>query len=91
VTTIAVGLAISVYMTTTPSRWVRKLMQLTHMSSSFKTTILALGLAYLIVAWVSENYVFQRLARLAGRAKLAATGRAKIRKEYKLIAERMMI
>lgn len=71
-----------------PAHWLRKLMQLTHISSTFKGTILILGCCYLLIAWTAENYVLPSLARWIGQAKLALTKRAKKRKEYKLILER---
>ncbi|CAJ2507776.1 Uu.00g089620.m01.CDS01 [Anthostomella pinea] len=87
--TILAALVLTAYMVFTPARGVRKLMQLTRISTSYKTTLLVLGVVYLVVAWTAENYVFQRLARGVGRAKLALSKKAKVRKEYKVIAERM--
>ncbi|KAI1331917.1 hypothetical protein F5Y16DRAFT_421244 [Xylariaceae sp. FL0255] len=89
VTTILVALAISLYMIFTPAHWVRKLMQLTRISTSFKMTLVVLGIIYLIIAWTSENFVFQRLARGIGKAKQRLSKQAKKRKEYKVISERM--
>jgi cation-transporting P-type ATPase 13A2 len=90
-TTILASLALTIYMIVSPARWLKKLMQLTPISLSFKISILALGVAYLLIAWVAENYLLPRLARGVGLAKQAVTKKAKKRKEYKLISERMQI
>ncbi|KAI0408156.1 hypothetical protein F4802DRAFT_605184 [Xylaria palmicola] len=90
-TTIVLALAIVIYMVFTPAHWLRKLMQLTHISVSFKILLLILGVAFLVLAWIGENYVFQPLARALGNAKYALTRTAKQRKEYKIIYERMQI
>lgn len=87
--TILATLALNLYMTFVPAHGFRKFMQLTKISSSFKVTLLVLGVTYLVVAWIGENFVFQRLARVIGKAKLAITKQPKQRKEYKVILERM--
>ncbi|KAI1312868.1 hypothetical protein F5Y03DRAFT_339520 [Xylaria venustula] len=89
VTTILFALAIVLYMIFTPAHWLRKLMQLTRISLSFKITLLVLGLVYLVLAWMGENYLFQPLARAFGKAKHSLTKTAKQRKEYKVIYEGM--
>ena len=86
-TTIAMALAISSYMILSPAHWLKRLMQLTTVSGSFKATLFALGGCYLLVAWISENFVLPNLARAVGRAKLFILNKAKKRKEYKLILE----
>ncbi|XXH00267.1 D-3-phosphoglycerate dehydrogenase 2 [Hypoxylon texense] len=87
--TIFATLALNLYMVFIPAHGFRKFMQLTKISSSFKVTLLVLGVTYLILAWVGENLVFQKLAKGLGLAKLAITKQPKKRKEYKLILERM--
>ncbi|OTA61144.1 hypothetical protein K449DRAFT_383211 [Hypoxylon sp. EC38] len=87
--TILTALGLTLYMVFIPAHRIKKLMQLTNISSSFKFTLLTLGIIYLVIAWIGENYLFQRLARWFGLAKLAATKKAKKRKEYKIILERM--
>ncbi|ORY72025.1 uncharacterized protein BCR38DRAFT_454387 [Pseudomassariella vexata] len=87
--TIVAALALTTYMTLAPAHWVKHLMQLTKISSSFKITILVLGVTYFVLSWTAESYVFQRLARELGKVKLALTKTPKKRKEYKVIAERM--
>ncbi|KAI0199076.1 hypothetical protein F4808DRAFT_434112 [Astrocystis sublimbata] len=87
--TIIAALAIAIYLIFMPAPWLRKLMQLTRISGSFKIALLVLGVAFLLLAWGCENYVFQPLARAIGRAKLAITQKAKQRKQYKIILESM--
>ncbi|KAI0019616.1 hypothetical protein F4780DRAFT_745751 [Xylariomycetidae sp. FL0641] len=87
--TILTALAITLYMVFAPARGVRKLMQLMRITLSYKLTLLGLGIAYLVLAWIAENYIFTKLARGIGRAKLAILHREKKRKEYKVISERM--
>ncbi|KAI1155797.1 hypothetical protein F4825DRAFT_406576 [Nemania diffusa] len=89
VTTILLALAIVIYMVFTPAHWLRKLMQLTRTSPSFKVTLLVLGGAYLLLAWIGENYIFLPLARTIGNARHSLTKTTKKRKEYKIIHERM--
>ena len=86
-TTIATALAISSYMVVSPARWLRRLMQLTAISPSFKATVFVLGACYLTLAWTSENHVFPGVARAVGWATRVLAKRAKKRKEYKLILE----
>ncbi|KAI1636923.1 hypothetical protein F4809DRAFT_641003 [Biscogniauxia mediterranea] len=88
--TIIVTLTLTAYMVFSPARSIKKLMELTPVSHSFKLTVVLLGLTYLLLSWVAENYVFPRLARAIGHARVAlGSGKAKKRKEYKVIAERM--
>lgn len=89
VATIAVAVLITLYMILGPAHWVKKLMQLTKISWSFKGTIIGLGVIFLVVAWVAEHYLFPKLARLIGQVKEAITQKSRKRKEYKLIQERM--
>jgi cation-transporting ATPase 13A2 len=89
--TIMAALALTTYMVLNPAHGLRHLMQLTEISASYKVTLLVLGGVYLILAWTSENYLFQRLARWVGKAKLAMSNTPKERKEYKVILERMQI
>ncbi|KAK7966114.1 uncharacterized protein PG986_000391 [Apiospora aurea] len=91
VATVTAALVLITYMVLEPAHWLRRLMQLTPMSYSFKMTLIVLGLAYFVLAWVSETYIFPHLARAFGKAKLALTNKPKQRKEYKAIAERMQM
>ena len=58
--TVAVTLGVSVYMVLAPARWVGKLMQLTWLAGEFRWFILGLGVVYLAVAWVGEEFVLSR-------------------------------
>ena len=89
--TIAVTLLISLYLTIYPAHWLKKLMQLTHVSWDFKGLIIALGLAYLVVGWLGEKHIFPQLARLIGTVKKSVAKGSKKRKEYKVIQEKMRI
>lgn len=88
--TIIVVLLINLYMIEGPAHWLQRLMQLTYVAGDFKLYIITLGIMYLGLAWVGENFVFQRLARLIGRAKESLTKREKVRKQYKVILEQML-
>ncbi|KAF4959932.1 hypothetical protein FGADI_1435 [Fusarium gaditjirri] len=85
--TISIALLITVYMILTPAQWVIDLMQLTDMSWDYELFLIGLGVAYFVVAWAFEHFLALRLARLIGSVKQSVTGKAKKRKEYKVIAE----
>ncbi|KAF5026028.1 hypothetical protein F66182_1883 [Fusarium sp. NRRL 66182] len=87
VTTVLVALLITVYMVLMPARWVTNLMQLTEMSWDYELFLIALGLAYFVVAWAFEHFLALKLAKFIGSAKQRVTGRTKKHKEYKVIAE----
>ncbi|KAI1647281.1 uncharacterized protein F4817DRAFT_338035 [Daldinia loculata] len=87
--TIVTALAITIYMIFIPGHWIRNLMQLTKISPSFRLTLLGLGVAYLVAAWVGEHYIFSGIARGVGVVKTAITKKAKKRKQYKIILEQM--
>lgn len=89
VVTIVVALLVSSYLLFDPSAGVAKFMQLTKMDWDFKSFILILGIGYIALAWISENYVFPRLAKYLGALKIFVTGKPKKRKEYKVILEGM--
>lgn len=89
-TTITVTLLITLYLVLGPASWLDRGMQLTKISWDFKLFLITLGLIYLGVAWTGEHHVFQRLARVIGKLRQAATGRRKTRKQYKVIREEMM-
>ena len=90
-TTIFATLAVSAYMLFDPAKWVVRVMQLTTLDTSFKTFILALGVANFIVAYLAERYFFPGLAKWIGVLKVKVGGERgrKKRKEYKVIAEGM--
>lgn len=87
---ISIALIITLDLVLGPVKWVRRLMQLTNISSDFKLLIIGLGVLYLALAYIGEHYVFHRLARVIGRVTTAVTKKTKKRKEYKLIQERML-
>ena len=62
-------------------------MQLTKMSWDYKLFLIALGLAYFVVALGYERQFAQRIAKLIGTIKQRVTGKAKNRKQYKVIQE----
>ncbi|KHN95426.1 uncharacterized protein MAM_06703 [Metarhizium album ARSEF 1941] len=87
--TIVAALVITVYMIVDPGQWIRKLMELSHIDWGYKLFLMVLGLAYLAFAWFFEKYLAMPLARTIGYTKQRIMGRAKIRKQYKVIREEM--
>ncbi|KAL5614186.1 hypothetical protein BROUX41_000025 [Berkeleyomyces rouxiae] len=88
-TTIALTTVFSAYMLVCPDRVTRKVMELTKMDMSFKLFILGLGPCFLALSWMFETYVFLWLARQFGALRVFLTGKAKQRKKYKVILEKM--
>lgn len=74
-----------------PARWFYDLMQLSSMSWDYNLFLVLLGFMYLALAWIYEKFLSLRLARLIGTADKWITGRAKRRKQYKLIQEEMKV
>jgi cation-transporting ATPase 13A2 len=72
-----------------PSKWLAKFMQLTPMSWDFKSFILVLGIGYIALAWIAENYLLPRLAKYLGFLKTSITRKPKQRKAYKLVLEQI--
>ncbi|RDW89391.1 cation-transporting ATPase-1 [Coleophoma cylindrospora] len=89
VVTIVVTLLFSSYMLFDPSEGLASFMQLTKMPWDFKIFILVLGIGYIALAWVAENYLLPRLAKFLGLVKQYLTKQPKQRKAYKLILEKM--
>lgn len=89
--TIAVTLLITIYMILAPARSVKHLMQLTRTSWDFELFMILLGAIYLVAAWTSEKYLFQKLARVVGYFKQHVFKSPKQRKEYKVIMENMQV
>lgn len=87
--TITLALLVTVYMVLAPAHWLKKLMELTWMSWDYELFLVALGVVYLALAWVYERHMAARLARFLGVARERLTGKAKKRKEYKVIREQM--
>jgi cation-transporting ATPase 13A2 len=90
VTTITLAVLVTLYMTVAPAQWLSDFMDLTPMNWDFKLFIIALGLAYILLAWAGEKYIFPLIARAIGTIKEVVLKRYKKRKEYKLIQERML-
>lgn len=90
VVTIVVTLLFSSYMLFDPADWLYKFMQLTSMTWDFRVFIMVLGIGYFVLAWVCEQYVFQRIAKYIGKLR-ERFGKKKERKQYKLIQERMRV
>ncbi|KAI9837580.1 MAG: hypothetical protein M1819_007231 [Sarea resinae] len=90
VVTIVVALLLTSYMVFDPAKWLFNFMQLTGMSIGFKFFIVVLGIGGLACSWISEKWIFPRLAKAFGRAKeLLRPDRRKRRKRYKLLLEDM--
>ncbi|KAF6824536.1 p-type ATPase [Colletotrichum plurivorum] len=89
--TIAATLLITIYMILAPARSVKHLMQLTKTSWDFELFMILLGAIYLVTAWTSEKYLFQKLARFVGYFKQQVLKSPKQRKEYKVIIENMQV
>lgn len=64
-------------------------MQLSYMSLDYDLFLVLLGFMYFALAWVFQEFLSLRLARLLGTLNKWVTGRAKTRKQYKLIQEEM--
>jgi cation-transporting ATPase 13A3/4/5 len=61
------------------------------MSWDYKSFLVLLGLGYFALTWMYEKFISLRLARFLGAANEWCTGRAKTRKQYKLIQEAMKV
>ncbi|PYH94983.1 hypothetical protein BO71DRAFT_378573 [Aspergillus ellipticus CBS 707.79] len=87
---IIIDLAISFYMLFKPSRWVKKVMQLTYLPESFAWSLLAIAAVSFLFSWAAERELFPRLARTLGhmRANLRP-GHPKKRRQYKVLLEDM--
>lgn len=88
--TILIDLAIAGYMLFRPSNWVANVMQLTFMSDSFRSCVVALAFGAFALAWTAETIAFPRLARILGhlRTRLQPNFRKK-RRQYKVLLEQM--
>ncbi|UKZ70004.1 uncharacterized protein TrAtP1_011007 [Trichoderma atroviride] len=91
ITTIILSLAVTGYMIASPAFWLYDLMQLSQMSWDYKSFLVLLGLGYFALAWIYDKFISLRLARFLGAANEWCTGRAKARKQYKLIKEAMKV
>jgi cation-transporting ATPase 13A3/4/5 len=90
VITMFVALAVTAYMLFDPAEWIMKGMELTYMDNGFKFFVLALGLGNFAIAYLCERFLFPRLAKWIGVAKVRVNPRwRKERKKYKEILEGM--
>lgn len=87
--TVVATCLLTLYMILGPVHAVKKLMQLTKTSWDFDLFMIGLGLIYCFISFISERFLFDRLARLLGILRERITGVPKKRKEYKRILEEM--
>ncbi|KAF2750201.1 P-type ATPase-like protein [Sporormia fimetaria CBS 119925] len=85
---LVLTLLITSYMLFDPADWIVRVMELTWMSVSFRTFILAMGLGNFGIAYLGEKYLFPGLAKWVGkiRDKVHPAG-MKRRKTYKVALE----
>lgn len=68
-----------------------RVMQLTFLSSNFKTWLLVLAIGSFLLSWTAERQLFPRLARILGRVyMLLRPGHRKRRRQYKVLLENML-
>ncbi|KAG6126878.1 hypothetical protein E4U38_006643 [Claviceps purpurea] len=87
--TVSVAMAITVYMIWSPARWLSELMELSHIEKGFQLFLLLLGVLYFFFAWAFNSYLAMPLARSIRYMHHKITGKAKRRKQYKIMRERM--
>ncbi|KAG6002331.1 hypothetical protein E4U21_003246 [Claviceps maximensis] len=87
--TVTAALVITVYMIWSPAHWLKKLMELSSIQPDYKLLLLLLGVLYFICAWFFDRHIAMPLARSIGYLQQKITGKAKKRKQYKVIQERM--
>ncbi|KAG2412653.1 hypothetical protein HFD88_010210 [Aspergillus terreus] len=87
---IIIDLLIAAYMLFSPSETVKRVMQLTYMSTGFSWCILVLAIGSFLFSWAAERTIFPRLARILGHIKTRLQpGRGKKRRQYKVLLEEM--
>jgi cation-transporting ATPase 13A2 len=79
-------LFVSTYLLLDPAHWLYDFMELTYMSFDFKIFILVVSAVGFATSYLSELFVFPRLAALIGQFRIKM-GRKKKRKEYKIVAD----
>lgn len=87
--TVMAALILTVYMIVGPAHWLKKLMELSRIEKDYKYFLLLLGLVYFFFAWAFEKHLAMPLARSIGYMQQKITGKAKKRKQYKVIREKM--
>ncbi|KAL2266535.1 hypothetical protein VTJ83DRAFT_5887 [Remersonia thermophila] len=89
VTTVVVTLAATLGMVIYPPTAIANFMELTFLSWGFKGFVVSLGVVYWVLAWFGEHWVFPGFARMIGQVKQGVFKRPKVRKQYKVILEKM--
>lgn len=90
IVTLFLALAVITYLLFDPAEWIMRFMELTYMDNGFKFFILGLGLGNFLLAYSSERFAFQVLAKWIGRVKVGVNPKwGKKRKAYKEIQEGM--
>jgi cation-transporting P-type ATPase 13A2 len=84
---MAIALTISAYLLFGPPRWLFELMDLTEIPLDFKLFLLVLGIGGFCISYVSELYLFRRLALVIGEVRKRLGMSSKKRKQYKIIQE----
>jgi cation-transporting P-type ATPase 13A2 len=87
-----VALLISSYLLFDPSEGIRNFMDLTYTSTHFEIFLLVLALGWFACAYGADRFVFPVLARWIGAVKARLRpAHPKKRKEYKVIAENLLL
>ncbi|ORY74114.1 HAD ATPase, P-type, family IC [Protomyces lactucae-debilis] len=88
--TIILTLALTTFITVSPTHWFHKVLQLTKMSTQFSLFLIGLALVHYLLASLGETYVFARavqvLSRMTNRLSKSA---GKKRKTWKIVSEQM--
>lgn len=72
--------------------WLYSLMQLSPMSTPFKSTLVLIAAFHLMVGAVGEQKLLPVMARGVGRLRRILTrGSEKVRKKYKVMSEEMKV
>ena len=75
-----------------PPKLVVRVMQLTFLSSNFKTWLLVLAIGSFLLSWTAERQLFPHLARILGKVyMLLRPGHRKRRRQYKVLLEDRLI
>ncbi|KAI1940234.1 hypothetical protein LOZ39_003598 [Ophidiomyces ophidiicola] len=91
VAVIIVTILISSYMLFQPADWLFSLMQLTYMSTLFKTWLVLLSLGGFAVGYISEEHLFLSLSRVIGIAyRTCCPNEQKKRRRYKTLLEEQL-
>jgi cation-transporting ATPase 13A2 len=90
VITIVATVLFSMYLLLDPAEPLAEFMQLTYLSINFKIFLLVLAAGGFTCAYIAERQLFPLLARMFGRLHdWLWPQRKKVRKEYKILMEKM--